>query len=51
MCFVDGSREPSKYNYSEWVKISNNLGFGELFITSIDQEGTGKGFDIEVVDF
>jgi len=33
----------------EWARTVANLGAGELSITSIDREGTGKGFDLELV--
>ena len=33
----------------EWVKEMENLGAGEILLTSIDREGTWKGFDIELV--
>jgi cyclase len=33
----------------EWAKEVENLGAGEILLTSIDREGTWKGFDIELV--
>ena len=33
----------------EWVKTAASLGAGEILLTSIDQEGTGRGFDISLV--
>lgn len=38
-----------KKNPVEWVKEMENLGAGEILLTSIDREGTWKGFDIELV--
>lgn len=33
----------------EWAKKAAELGAGELLITSIDNEGTRKGYDLEVI--
>jgi cyclase len=33
----------------KWVKELENLGVGELIITSIDRDGTWKGFDIDLL--
>ena len=32
----------------EWAVRAADLGAGELVVTSIDQEGTGKGFDLDL---
>ena len=32
----------------EWAKNCVDLGIGEILITSVDKEGTKKGFDIEL---
>ena len=33
----------------EWAKEATDRGIGEILLTSIDQEGTRKGFDVELV--
>ncbi|NUM33066.1 MAG: imidazole glycerol phosphate synthase subunit HisF [Candidatus Brocadiae bacterium] len=33
----------------EWVKKVESLGAGEILLTSIDREGTWKGFDLDMV--
>ena len=33
----------------EWAKQANSMGAGEILLTSIDKEGTQKGFDIELM--
>ena len=38
-----------KKNPVEWVKEMEELGAGEILLTSIDREGTWKGFDTELV--
>lgn len=43
--FIDNGREPTGLNVIDWVIKSQKLGVGEILLTSIDQEGTEKGFD------
>lgn len=45
---MEYGRETTGVNAVEWAKRACELGAGELMITSIDQEGTGKGYDIEL---
>jgi cyclase len=47
--YMDNGREPSNLDVIEWVKQLEDLGAGELLITSIDMEGTKKGFDTELI--
>lgn len=46
---TDNGREQTGKNVFEWAHQAVDLGAGELLITSIDKEGTGKGFDIELI--
>jgi len=46
--YVDCGRERSGLNAVEWAKKGAELGAGEILVTSIDQEGTRQGFDIEL---
>ena len=32
----------------KWAKLIENLGAGEILLTSIDNEGTGRGYDVEL---
>ena len=41
-------REISEKNIDNWIKEIEDRGAGEIMITSIDQEGTLNGFDIEL---
>lgn len=41
-------RDASGLNACDWAIQAANLGAGELMITSINEEGTGKGFDLEL---
>jgi imidazole glycerol-phosphate synthase subunit HisF len=46
--FTDNGREHTNLEVKEWVKRAVDLGAGEILLTSVDQEGTRKGFDIEL---
>ncbi len=46
--YTDNGREPSGIDVLEWVQEVEMLGAGEILITSVDQDGTKKGFDIEL---
>lgn len=47
--YYDIGRENSQKNVVEWAQEAVELGAGELLITSIDKEGTRKGFDEELI--
>ena len=47
-CFTHGARELSKYKVSEWIKMAQERGVGEVFITSIDTEGCNRSFPEEL---
>jgi imidazole glycerol-phosphate synthase subunit HisF len=47
--FYDNGREHSYLDVIEWAKQGEKLGAGEIILTSIDKEGTAKGFDVELV--
>jgi imidazole glycerol-phosphate synthase subunit HisF len=46
--YVDYGRQSTGVDAFEWAVRAAELGAGELAITSIDNEGTGKGFDLEL---
>lgn len=46
--FTDCGRERSGVDVVEWARRGVELGAGEILITSIDREGTRKGFDLEL---
>ena len=46
--YTDNGREPTGLDVVEWAKRGEELGAGEILLTSIDQEGTRKGFDVEL---
>lgn len=46
--YTDCGREKSGLDALEWASRGASLGVGEILVTSIDQEGTRKGFDTEL---
>lgn len=49
MAYVDNGREHTGIEVISWAKRCEELGAGEIVITSVDREGTGKGYDIELI--
>lgn len=47
--YYDNGRERSGIDAIEWAEKGQKLGAGEILLTSVDQEGTAKGFDIDLV--
>lgn len=47
--YTDGGREKTGVDVIEWARKAINLGVGEILLTSIDREGTRKGYDIELI--
>jgi cyclase len=48
-CYTDNGRERTGADVIEWAKRGVALGAGEILLTSIDREGTRKGFDIPLI--
>jgi cyclase len=48
LAYTDNGREYSGYEIVDWAKKIEELGAGEILITSVDREGSGVGFDIEL---
>lgn len=47
--YTDNGREHTGRDAVDWIREAESLGAGELLLTSIDQEGTRKGFDIDLI--
>lgn len=47
--YTDNGRERTGIDVIEWAKRGVSMGAGEVLITSVDREGTRKGFDITLV--
>jgi len=48
--FVDNAKHRTNKNAIEWAKILEASGVGELVVTSIDNDGRGVGYDVELVN-
>jgi len=46
---TDNGRENSGLTLKSWFEVAQSYGFGEVLLTSIDQEGTGSGFDLDLL--
>jgi len=46
--FTHGGRKPTGIDAVEFAREVTALGAGELLLTSMDRDGTGKGFDLEL---
>ncbi|MDR1366221.1 MAG: imidazole glycerol phosphate synthase cyclase subunit [Holosporales bacterium] len=47
--YYDNGREKSGEDVLDWIQQSGTLGIGEILLTSVDQEGTAQGFDMELI--
>lgn len=45
---TDNGRQSTGLDAVEWATRVVELGAGEIIVTSVDREGTGKGFDLEL---
>ncbi len=48
LAYTDNGREHTGVDAIEWAAKVEELGAGEIVITSVDREGTGEGYDIEL---
>jgi cyclase len=46
--YIHGGRTPTGLDAVEWAKKVEGLGAGEILLTSMDADGTKKGYDIEL---
>jgi cyclase len=49
IAYVRGGRERTGLDVLAWAERAVELGAGELLVTSIDRDGTGLGFDTELL--
>lgn len=47
--FTDNGRERTGLDVVEWCARGQEMGAGEILLTSVDREGTRKGFDYDLV--
>lgn len=48
--WTDYGREVTKLDAVEWAKQVADRGAGEILLTSINRDGTGKGYDLELIN-
>lgn len=48
-CYTDNGREETGLDVVDWAKEGVRRGVGEVLLTSVDREGTGRGFDLKLV--
>lgn len=49
LAYTDNGREHTGIDVLEWAQRVDEMGAGEILLTSVDREGTGEGYDIELV--
>lgn len=47
--YTDNGREYTGMEVLTWVKEAEERGAGEILLTSIDREGTGNGYDLDLI--
>ncbi|HEY0236340.1 MAG TPA: imidazole glycerol phosphate synthase cyclase subunit [Afipia sp.] len=47
--YTDNGRERTGLDVLDWIRRGVELGAGEILLTSVDREGTRKGFDIDLI--
>jgi cyclase len=46
--YLEGGRKPAGVNAVDWARKVEELGAGEILLTSMDRDGTKEGYDIEL---
>ncbi len=49
LAYTDNGREKTGLDVVAWAKQAVALGAGEILLTSVDREGTRKGFDLDLI--
>jgi len=49
MVYSHGGRTPEGLDAIAWCKRAAELGAGELLVTSMDRDGTGTGYDLDLI--
>ena len=48
ICMTENGRNEADLEISEWIESLESRGVGEVFVTSVDQDGTNRGPDLEL---
>ncbi len=46
---IEAGRERTGIDLQVWIENAQKLGIGEIFLTSVDQDGTNKGPDMDLI--
>jgi cyclase len=49
LAYTDSGREHTGVEVLAWAKRVESLGAGEIFLTSVDSDGVGAGYDLQLV--
>ena len=47
--FVSGGRTETDCDALEWIRLGEELGVGEILLTSMDSDGTQEGYDLKLL--
>ena len=47
--FIDGGRTPTGVTPEEWARETEERGAGEILVQCIDRDGTGRGYDVDLI--
>jgi len=47
--YISGGMKKIRYSLKEYIKRAEDYGAGEILVNSIDRDGTGLGYDIDLV--
>lgn len=47
---INGGREPTRLDAVSWSRRLEELGAGEILLTSMDRDGTGEGYDLPLIE-
>ena len=48
-CYINNGRDSSGKELISWIKILENIGVGEIILTSVSHEGTQIGLDLNMI--
>ena len=49
--YINGGKKKIKGDIAEWAKELENLGAGEIFLNSIDRDGSAQGYDLDLIKY
>lgn len=49
LAYIDNGREYTGVEVFAWAKQVEQLGAGEILLTSVDRDGTGMGYDLDLI--